>query len=92
MKLIFDTGSFTDWKSSVSLRRSPENQDHVRSIALLPGTYQVRLAYSGMQFYTLPAWSACLMLKPVVQYKYKVDGQWLTSPCEAIIGDGTVRF
>lgn len=38
------TGSFNEWKSAISLRRSPETADHVRSIALRPGTYQAGLS------------------------------------------------
>lgn len=28
---------------------------------------------------------------PAVQYKFKVDGSWATSPCDAIVRDSKVR-
>jgi hypothetical protein len=36
-----NAGSFTDWQNPVSLRRSSETNDFIRTIALQPGTYQV---------------------------------------------------
>lgn len=34
-------GSFTDWQDPIALRRSSENNDFIRTVALQPGTYQV---------------------------------------------------
>lgn len=36
-------GSFTDWRNPIALRRSSENNDFIRTVALQPGTYQVVL-------------------------------------------------
>lgn len=78
-----NTGSFNNWEAPIPLGKTSDTGDFVRTIALPAGTYQVlvlQCSFTVVPHTRLP------------QYKYLVDGQWLTSPAEPTGADDSVGW
>ena len=88
-RCIATAGSFNGWRDPVPLHKPTSTEDWFVSLITAPGLQQVLV---GLCYQCISHDYTSKGNLPCLQYKFLVDGDWRTSPCDAIISDGHVRL